>query len=55
MDLSGMGPWEMSTARVSEAIGCSTAWATNELAGANAVVAVQDFAFAGQNPTSVRY
>ena len=28
MDLSGMGPWEMSTVRVSEAIGYSTALAT---------------------------
>ena len=28
MDLSGMGPWEMSTARVNEAIGYSTALAT---------------------------
>ena len=40
MDLSGMGPWEMRTARASEAIGYSTAWATNALTGANAVVKV---------------
>ena len=40
MDLSGMGPWEMRTARASEAINYSTAWATNALTGANAVVKV---------------
>ena len=40
MDLSGMGPWEMRTARTSEAISYSTAWATNALTGANAVVKV---------------
>ena len=38
MDLSGMGPWEMRTARASEAISYSSAWATNALEGANAVV-----------------
>ena len=40
MDLSGMGPWEMRTARASEAISYSSAWATNALTGANAVVKV---------------
>ena len=40
MDLSGMGPWEMRTARASEAISYSSAWATNALDGANAVVKV---------------
>ena len=40
MDLSGMGPWEMRTARASEAISYSSAWATNALEGANAVVKV---------------
>ena len=40
MDLSGMGPWEMRTARSSEAISYSSAWATNALEGANAVVKV---------------
>ena len=40
MDLSGMGPWEMRTARTSEAISYSSAWATNALTGANAVVKV---------------
>ena len=40
MDLSGMRPWEMRTARASEAISYSTAWATNVLIGANAVVKV---------------
>ena len=40
MDLSGMGPWEMRMARASEAISYSTAWATNALTGANAVVKV---------------
>ena len=40
MDLSGMGPWEMRTARTSEAISYSSAWATNALDGANAVVKV---------------
>ena len=40
MDLSGMGPWEMRTARASEAISYSSAWATNALEDANAVVKV---------------
>ena len=40
MDLSGMGPWEMRTARASEAINYSTAWATNALTDAKAVVKV---------------
>lgn len=40
MDLSGMGPWEMRTARASEAISYSSAWATNAFDGANAVVKV---------------
>ena len=40
MDLSGMGPWEMRTARASESISYSSAWATNALDGANAVVKV---------------
>ena len=40
MDLSGMGSWEMRTARASEAISYSSAWATNALDGANAVVKV---------------
>ena len=40
MDLSGMGPWEMRTAAASEAISYSSAWATNALTGANAVVKV---------------
>ena len=40
MDLSGMGPWEMRTARANEAISYSSAWATNALMGANAVVKV---------------
>ena len=40
MDLSGMGPWEMRTATASEAISYSSAWATNALDGANAVVKV---------------
>ena len=40
MDLPGMGPWEMRTARASEAISYSSAWATNVLTGANAVVKV---------------
>jgi formylglycine-generating enzyme required for sulfatase activity len=40
MDLSGMGPWEMRTARASEVISYSSAWATNALTGANAVVKV---------------
>ena len=44
MDLSGMGPWEMRTARASEAISYSTAWVTNltvaQQASANAVVKV---------------
>ena len=40
MDLSGIGPWEMRTAAASEAISYSTAWATNVLTGANAVVKV---------------
>ena len=40
MDLSGMGPWEMRTARASEAISYFSAWATNALDGANAVVKV---------------
>ena len=39
IDLAGMGPWEMRTA-ASEAISYSTAWATNALTGANAVVKV---------------
>ena len=39
-DLRGMGPWEMRTARASEAISYSSAWATNALDGANAVVKV---------------
>ena len=40
VDLSGMGPWEMRTARASETISYSTEWATNALTGANAVVKV---------------
>ena len=40
MDLSGMGPWEMRTAAASEAISYSTAWATNALTDAKAVVKV---------------
>lgn len=40
IDLSGMGPWEMRTARASEAISYSTAWTTNALEDANAVVKV---------------
>ena len=40
VDLAGMGPWEMRTARLSEAISYSSAWATNALDGANAVVKV---------------
>ena len=40
MDLSVMGTWEMRTARASEAISYSSAWATNALDGANAVVKV---------------
>ena len=44
MDLSGMGPWEMRTARASEAISYSTAWVTNltvaQQASANAVMKV---------------
>ena len=44
MDLSGMGPWEMRTARASEAISYSSAWATNltaaQQASATAVVKV---------------
>ena len=40
VDLKGMGPWEMRTAAASEAIAYSSAWATNALSGANAVVKV---------------
>lgn len=40
IDLAGMGPWEMRTAAASEAISYSTAWATNALTDANAVVKV---------------
>ena len=40
MDLSGMGPWEMRTAAASETITYSTAWATNALTDAKAVVKV---------------
>ncbi|MBQ9432216.1 MAG: SUMF1/EgtB/PvdO family nonheme iron enzyme [Kiritimatiellae bacterium] len=40
VDLRGMGPWEMRTAAASEAIAYSSAWATNALSGANAVVKV---------------
>lgn len=40
IDLVGMGPWEMRTAAASEAISYSTAWATNALTDANAVVKV---------------
>jgi len=40
VDLAGMGPWEMRTARASEAISYSSAWATNAMSGANAVVKV---------------
>ena len=40
VDLAGMGPWEMRTAAASEAISYSTAWVTNALDGANAVVKV---------------
>ena len=40
IDLAGMGPWEMRTAAASEAISYSTAWATNALTDAKAVVKV---------------
>ena len=40
IDLVGMGPWEMRTAAASEAISYSTAWATNALTDAKAVVKV---------------
>ena len=40
IDLSGMGPWEVRTAKAGETIAYSTAWATNALADAQAVVKV---------------
>ena len=40
VDLDGMGPWESRTARAAEAISYSSAWATNALTGAKAVVTV---------------
>ena len=40
VDLRGLGPWEMRTAAASEAIAYSSAWATNTLSGATAVVKV---------------
>lgn len=40
IDLAGMGPWEMRTAAATEAISYSTAWATNALTDAKAVVKV---------------
>ena len=40
IDLSGMGPWEMRTARASEAIRYSTAWVDGAAADATAVVDV---------------
>ena len=40
VDLSGMGPWEMRTARAGEVISYSSAWATNAMSGAKAVVKV---------------
>jgi len=40
IDLKGMGPWDMHTAAASEAIAYSSAWATNALSGAAAVVKV---------------
>ena len=40
VDLRGLGPWEMRTAEASEAIAYSSAWATNALSGATAVVKV---------------
>ena len=40
IDLAGMGPWEMRAAAAREAISYSTAWATNALTDAKAVVKV---------------
>ena len=40
IDLCGMGPWETRTAAASEAIAYSSAWATNTMSGAKAVVKV---------------
>ena len=40
IDLRGMGPWEMRAAAASETIAYSSAWATNAMNGANAVVKV---------------
>ena len=40
VDLQGMGPWEMRTSAANEAIAYSSAWATNALDGATAVVKV---------------
>jgi len=40
LDLRGLGPWQRHTARVSETLTYSSAWATNAAAGAKAVVKV---------------